>query len=273
MDNPFEVIPAEIYEIRQESPLIRTLRVRPEKPMPFLTGQFIELTIPGVGEAPFTPSSSHYTSEVMDITIMKVGFVTQHIHQAKPGDRIGLRGPYGSHYPLDRFAGKDLLILGGGCGLAPLRSLFKTLLHEEDKYNSITFCAGAKTPEDCIYKEEIEEWRRHKKVNLLRAVDEVPEGQEWGEDVCLVTKLLEQVDIRPDGNPAIVCGPPVMMKFGTRDLLKYGYRGKNIYLSMEKKMYCGFGQCRHCMIGNHYACKDGPVFTYDEIKNEEGIWE
>lgn len=273
MHNPYKAVPATITDIRQESPLIRTLRVQPQEPLPFRTGQFIELTVPGVGEAPFTPSSSHFISAELDITIMKVGYVTDAIHRTNLGDLIGLRGPYGSHYPLDRFAGKDLLILGGGCGLAPLRSLFKTLLHEEEKYNSITFCAGAKTPEDCIYKEEIEEWRSHEKVTLLRAVDKVPAGQEWGEEVCLVTKLLEQVDLQPDGNPAIVCGPPVMMKFGTRDLLEYGYREENIYLSMEKKMYCGFGQCRHCMMGTRYACKDGPVFTYDQIKHEEGIWE
>jgi NAD(P)H-flavin reductase len=104
-------------------------------------------------------------------------------------------------------------------------------------------------------------------------VDEVPEGEVWDEDVCLVTKLLDKLNIRPDGNPAVVCGPPVMMKFGTLNLLELGYKAENIYLSMEKKMYCGFGQCRHCVMGEYYACKDGPVFTYDQIKNEEAIWD
>jgi NAD(P)H-flavin reductase len=273
MQNPYEVIPGTIYDIIQESPLIRTLRIRPEKPIAFRTGQFVELSIPGIGEGPFTPSSSHYISEEMDITIMKTGFVTEYIHQTNIGDTIGLRGPYGSRYPLEKFEGKDILILGGGCGLAPLRSLFLTLVHDIEKYNSITFLAGAKTPGDCIYKDFVGEWRKYDKVKFLRAVDMVPEGENWEEDVCLVTKLLQKVPITPKGNPAIVCGPPVMMKFGTIDLLKYGYEENNIYLSMEKKMYCGFGQCRHCVIGGYYACKDGPVFTYDEIKNEEAIWE
>ena len=273
MENPYEVIPATIYEIVQESPLIRTLRVNPERPIPFRTGQFIELTVPGVGEAPFTPSSSHYVDEEMDITIMKTGYVTEHIHQAQVGDRIGLRGPYGSHYPLDEYKGKDILILGGGCGLAPLRSLFLTLLHDIDYYNSITFLAGAKTPKDCIYKDWVSQWRDYEKVTFLRAVDEVPPGEEWNEAVCLVTKLMERVRLHADGNPAIVCGPPVMMKFGTMDLLKYGYKPENIYLSMEKKMYCGFGECRHCVIDEYFACKDGPVFTYDQLEGKEAIWE
>ncbi|HPG41880.1 MAG TPA: FAD/NAD(P)-binding protein [bacterium] len=273
MHNPYEVIPATIYDVIQESPLIRTLRVKPERPIPFKTGQFIELTIPGIGEGPFTPSSSHYISEEMDITIMKTGFVTEYVHKAQPGDQVGLRGPYGTRYPLEKFAGKDLLILGGGCGLAPLRSLFLTLLHDVEKYNSITFFAGAKTPQDCIYKDAVTEWRKYKNVRFLRSVDVVPAGETWNEDVGLVTTLLKKLDIDPAHNPAVVCGPPIMMKFGTMDLLKYGYKDENIYLSMEKKMYCGFGQCRHCVMGGYYACKDGPVFTYAQIKNEEDIWE
>ena len=271
--NPYEVIPATIYDIIEESSLIRTLRLRPVKPIKFHTGQFIELTIPGIGEGPFTPSSSHFISDVMDVTIMKTGFVTEYVHRARINDRVGLRGPFGSRYPIEKFEGKDLVILGGGCGLAPLRSLFTTLLHEVHKYKSITFFAGAKTPRDCIYKDEVTEWRKFDNVRFLRAVDVVPPGDEWHEDVGVVTVLLKKLDIDPTENPAVVCGPPIMMKFGTLDLLKYGYKEENIYLSMEKKMYCGFGQCRHCVMGQYYACKDGPVFTYAQIKDEEDIWE
>ncbi len=273
MSNPYEVIPAVVYDVIQESPLIRTLRVKPEKAIPFKTGQFIELSIPGIGEGPFTPSSSHYINEEMDITIMKTGFVTEYVHQAQIGDRVGLRGPYGSSYPLDKFENKDLLILGGGCGLAPLRSLFLTLLHDVERYKSITFFAGAKTPQDCIYKDSVTEWNKYDNVRFVRSVDVVPDGEDWDENVGLVTTLLERLDLTPDGNPAVVCGPPIMMRFGTMDLLNYGFKEENIYLSMEKKMYCGFGQCRHCVMGGYYACKDGPVFSYADIKNEEDIWE
>ncbi|HDQ45621.1 MAG TPA: oxidoreductase [bacterium] len=273
MQNPFDVIPAEIYDVVQESPLIRTLRLRPEKPIRFQTGQFMELTLPGIGEAPFTPSTSHFVTDVMDITIMKTGFMTEYVHKAKAGDRVGLRGPFGSCYPLEKFEGKDLLILGGGCGLAPLRSLFLTLLDEVDKYKSITFLAGAKSPKDCVYKEAVPGWKKHPRVTFRRAVDVVPEGETWDEEVGVVTVLLKNLKGNPGDNPAVVCGPPVMMKYGTFDLLKMGYREENIYLSMEKKMYCGHGQCRHCVMGSYYACKDGPVFPYAQIKDEEAIWE
>ncbi len=271
--NPYEVIPAKIYEIIEESPTIRTLRLRPEIPIPFRTGQFIELSVPNVGEGPFTPSSSHKHAEEMDVTIMKTGFVTEYIHKVGVGDILGIRGPFGKGYPLENFRGRDVLIMGGGVGMAPTRSLFLSLLDEIDQYKSLTFLAGARTPDDMIYKEQFEEWRRLDKVNFIRAVDRVPEGQSWNEEVCLITKLLNNIEINPKDNPVVVCGPPVMMKFGTFDLLKYGYAAKDIYLSMEKKMYCGFGQCRHCVIGQYYACKDGPVFTYETVKNEENIWE
>jgi len=272
--NPYSVIPATIYEIIEESPTIRTLRLRPAQPLEFRTGQFMELTIPGVGEGPFTPSSSHYIKDVMDITIMKAGFVTEYVHKTKVGDVVGLRGPYGTCYPLDKFKGHDVLIMGGGVGMAPTRSLFLTLLHDIEEYKSVTFLCGARTPADMIYKYQIAEWRSfNPKVKVLRSVDRVPDGEKWDEEVCLVTKLLNKIDIDPRDNPVIVCGPPVMMKFGTFDLLKYGYAPKDIYLSMEKKMYCGIGHCRHCVIGKYYACKDGPVFTYETIKDEENIWE
>lgn len=273
MENLYNVIPAKIFALEQESPLIRTLHIEPELPVKFKTGQFVELTIPNIGEGPFTPSSSHFKSDVFELTVMKTGFVTEYVHHISAGAFVGIRGPFGSHYPLEKFKGKDLLILGGGCGMAPLRSLFLTLLDEINDYKSITLLAGAKTPQDCLYKDQIDSWRKYDNVRILRSVDEVPAGQSWDEDICLITKLLDKVKIDPENNPAIVCGPPVMMKFGTLDLLKAGYKEDSIYLSMEKKMYCGFGQCRHCVIGPYFACKDGPVFTYDQIKNEEAIWD
>ncbi len=271
--NPYHVIPATVYEIIEESPTIRTLRLKPDSPIRFATGQFVELSVPNIGEGPFTPSSSHNITEEMDITIMKTGFVTEHIHKVNVGDRLGIRGPYGKGYPLDKFRGRDVLIMGGGVGMAPTRSLFLTLLDEIDQYKSITFLAGARTPRDMIYKDHIDAWSKIDKVNFIRGVDRVPEGESWNEEVCLITKLLDKIDIDPTDNPVVVCGPPIMMKFATMDLPKYGYADKDIYLSMEKKMYCGFGQCRHCVIGKYYACKDGPVFTYEMIKNEENIWE
>ena len=270
--NPYEAIPAVITATIDETPLIRTLRMKPDRPVPFRTGQFIELSLPGVGEAPFTPSSSHFVSETMDVTVMKAGFLTEHIHRAKPGDRVGLRGPFGSAYPLTEFEGRDLLILGGGCGLAPLRSLFLTLLDEVHRYKSITFYAGAKTPQDCPFKDAFPEWQKHPRVKLVRAVDAVPPGEAWDEEVGLVTMLLGKLDIDPKDSPAVVCGPPVMMKFGTLALIKKGLTPETIYLSMERNMSCGIGKCGHCRVGPYYVCKDGPVFTYAQLKDIEDLW-
>ncbi|MCJ7484973.1 MAG: FAD-binding oxidoreductase, partial [Candidatus Aminicenantes bacterium] len=193
--NPYEAIPAVITATIDETPLIRTLRMKPDRAVPFRTGQFIELSLPGVGEGPFTPSSSHFFTDTMDVTIMKAGFLTEHLHKVKPGDKVGLRGPFGSAYPLEEFEGQDLLILGGGCGLAPLRSLFLTLLGEIHKYKSITFYAGAKTPADCPYKDTFPEWKKHPRVKLIRAVDVLPPGEAWDGEVGLVTMLLGKLDI------------------------------------------------------------------------------
>lgn len=273
MSNPYEVLRADVLDVITESPTIKTFHLKPERPLEFKTGQFIELTVPGVGEAPFTPSSSHFIKEEMDVTIMKTGFVTEAVHKIKKGDVLGIRGPYGKGYPLDKFKGKDVLILGGGVGLAPLRCLLLTMLHDIDDYKSITICFGARTPEDMIYKYQFQEWEKYEKIHLLRAVDKVSDGQEWDGKVGVVTVLLDDIKIDTQDAIAVVCGPPIMMKFGTFALLDKGFAEGNIYLSMEKKMYCGFGQCRHCVMGRYYACKDGPVFQYSVIKNEEKIWE
>ncbi len=273
MENPYHTIRADVLDVIPESPLIKTLHLKPEEGITFKTGQFVELTVPNIGEGPFTPSSSHYEQEEMDITIMKAGFVTSYVHQLKKGDFVGLRGPYGKGYPLEKFKGKDILIVGGGVGMAPLRSLLLTLLHDIDDYKSITLCFGAKTPQDVIYKEQFAKWDKYNKLTIHRSVDKVPEGEKWNERVGVVTVLLDDIKVEPKDTIAVVCGPPIMMKFSTLGLIDRGFKDENIYLSMEKKMYCGFGQCRHCIMGKFYACKDGPVFTYAQIKNEEKIWD
>lgn len=271
--NPYDVLKADVLEVVEESPTIKSFYLQPEKPFEFETGQFIELSLPGIGEAPFTPSSSHYETEKMWVTIMNAGFVTNEIHKVKRGEVMGIRGPYGRGYPLDIFRGKDVLLLGGGVGLAPLRCLLQTMLHDVNDYKSITVCFGARTPSDMIYKDQIDDWTQYKTVAHLCTVDNCQEADNWNGKTGVVTVLLDDITIDPKDAIAVVCGPPIMMKFGTFALLEKGFKEENIYLSMEKKMYCGFGQCRHCVMGKYYACKDGPVFTYKEIKNEEKIWD
>ncbi|MHC4122737.1 MAG: FAD/NAD(P)-binding protein [Planctomycetota bacterium] len=270
--NPYNPINAEIVDIIDESPTIKSFVVVPEEEFRFVTGQFIELTLPGEGEAPFTPSSSPSQTDKMEITIMKAGRVTGLLHQVQKGQQVGIRGPYGNGYPLDEFAGKEIYIVGGGVGLAPIRSLFLPLIETKEKYASIVCRYGAKTPEDFIYKKLLfGEWQKISGVDIKLTVDQA--DGEWKDNVGVVTTILNRDDVNISKAVAVVCGPPIMMKFATLKLLEFGFDPAVIYLSMEKNMSCGIGKCGHCMLGKYYVCKDGPVFTYEQIKDYPNIWD
>ena len=268
--NLYKPLTSKLVKVIDESPLIKTFVLKPEEEFSFATGQFIEVTIDGLGEAPFTPSSSPLKTDQLEVTVMKTGYVTDHMHSMKPGEKMGIRGPYGRGYPIEKFYDKEVIILGGGCGFAPIRSLLYNLIAISDKLRKVTLCYGSKTPEDCIYKPYIDELRNTPKFEVLRSVDQPDEN--WTERVGVVTVLLDDVDMDIKNSVAVVCGPPVMMKFGALKLLEMGYPETDLYLSMEKNMSCGLGKCGHCMMGKYLVCKDGPVFTYDEIKDQPHIW-
>jgi sulfite reductase subunit B len=268
--NIYRPIEAEVLDVITESPTIKTIKLKPKEELIFETGQFIELTVPGVGEAPFTPSSRPAVRDTMDVTIMKVGKVTDVVHQLKKGDIVGLRGPYGDGYPLDTFKDREVLVFGGGVGLAPLRSLMFALFDRINDFKKIYFRYGAKTPEDIIYKGLVKEWSGRSDLDFRITVDKGDD--KWKGHVGLVTTILDDMKLDFNTAIAVVCGPPIMMKFGTFKLLEMGFKDSNIYLSMEKNMSCGLGKCGHCRIGTYYACKDGPVFTYDKIKDFHDIW-
>jgi NAD(P)H-flavin reductase len=270
--NPYKAISATIEAVADETPAIKTFTFRPREPFSFKAGQFVELALPGFGEAPFTPSSSPAVTEKFDITIMKAGALTERIHALKPGTEVGIRGPLGQPYPLDRFRGKEVLIVGGGVGLAPLRSLLMALFEDIKSYKKIIVRYGARTPGDIVYRQAVSEaWKRP--VEVMLTVDKGDET--WKANVGVVTTILDKSKLSCDVNNgvAVVCGPPIMMKFATLKLLELGYPPASIYLSMEKNMSCGIGKCGHCRIGPYYACKDGPVFTYAQVQNESGIWD
>ncbi len=269
--NIYQPIEATIEDIISETSNIKTFVLRPKEPISFKTGQFIELTLPGIGEAPFTPSSNPNITETIDVTIMKAGRATSLLHEISKGVAVGIRGPYGKGYPLEKFEGQDILILGGGVGLAPLRSLLFSLLSDIEKYNKVLLRYGARTPSDIIYKEAIPLWSKKKKVDIVTTVDVGDPG--WKGNVGLVTTILKDLPLNLKKAVAIVCGPPIMMKFGVLKLLDIGFKPKDIYLSMEKNMSCGLGKCGHCRIGRFYTCKDGPVFTYEELKEIPEIWD
>ena len=263
-------IRARLTDVIEESPLIKTFVIVPDNKFTFKTGQFIELCVDGVGEAPFTPSSSPLVTEKLEVTVMKTGYVTEYMHMLKPGAYMGIRGPYGRGYPVEKFFGKEVLILGGGCGLAPIRSLLYALEGVKDNLIKVILCYGSKTPADCIYKPLFDRLNKIDKFEAYRTVDKADNG--WDGSVGVATALLNNIKIDIKNSIAVVCGPPVMMKFGTIRLLEMGYRDEQIYLSMEKNMSCGLGKCGHCMMGEFFVCRDGPVFTYDEIKDQPNIW-
>jgi NAD(P)H-flavin reductase len=193
------------------------------------------------------------------------------LHECKKGQKVGIRGPFGNGYPLEDFVGREVYVVGGGVGLAPIRSLFLTLVERIKDFKSVVCRFGARTPEDFIYKKTLfGSWQKIAGVEIKLSVDEAKDG--WDGNAGVVTTILEPKDVNIKKAAAVVCGPPIMMRFVTLKLLDFGFAPKDIYLSMEKNMSCGIGKCGHCMIGKYYVCKDGPVFTYEQIKDYPDIW-
>jgi len=269
--NPYRPIRTEVLEVIAETPTIKTLRLRPAEPLGFATGQFVELTVPGAGEAPFTPSSHPGAADTIDVSVMRVGKVTERIHALRAGDTVGIRGPFGNGYPLEEFVGKEVLVVGGGCGFAPLRSLMYELFRRSGELKQLRFRGGCKTPGEFLYRQEIEEWSRRDDLEVVLTVDEADAS--WSGHVGVVTTILDGLEMDRSEAIAVVCGPPVMMKFTAIKLLDLGFQKRHIYLSMERNMSCGLGKCGHCRLGIYYACKDGPVFRFDQISDFPHIWD
>lgn len=274
MKNVYTPIEAEILEVIDETPTIKTFVVEPREDIGFKAGQFMELTVPGLGEAPFTPSSSPSQKGKIDFTVMKVGRVTDALHEMEKGQIVGLRGPFGVEYPLEKWKGKEILLVGGGVGGAPLRALFLALTERLGDYKKVLYCFGAKTPSDLVYRELLEkDWPKidPSKIEIRLTVDEGDAG--WKGKVGVVTTVVEDLGLNLKNSVGVVCGPPIMMKFATFKLKELGYPDEAIYLSMEKNMSCGIGKCGHCMLGEYMVCKDGPVLTYDLIKDKPALWD
>lgn len=267
MENLYIPVRARIDRVVEETPTIKTLVLRPEEEFRFNAGQFMQVSIPGVGEAPFTPSSSPFETERMEITVLRTGALTDLLHEVGPGDTVGLRGPFGKGYPLDSFKGRDVLIVGGGVGLAPLRSLIYYLIHEIGHYARVSIKYGAKRPGELVFRREFGTWQTTPNLHMTITIDTAAEG--WTGRVGLVTTLLEGGDIDVDINTcyAVSCGPEIMLKFVTFKLLDLGIAPERIYLSMNRRMSCGVGKCGRCNIGHLLICRDGPDMNYAEIKD------
>jgi NAD(P)H-flavin reductase len=270
MENPYYPVKSVIQDVIEETPTIKTLVIKPEKPMPFRSGQFMQLTIPGIGEAPFTPSSSPSRPELIDITILKTGRLTAYSHDVKKGEIVGLRGGFGKGYPLDKMEGKEVLVVGGGVGLAPLRALLYYLFENTDKFKRISIKYGARTPDELCYRREHDKWRKIDKTDLTVTIDR--SHPDWDGRVGLVTTLLDDLDIDLSNSIAVSCGPEIMLKFVSAKLESVGYKPEQIYLSMNRRMSCGIGKCGRCNIGSYLLCVDGPDMNYAKIKDVPDVF-
>lgn len=232
-----------------------------------LPGQFVQLFLPGVGEAPFSVSSSPTATGPFELCIRNVGKVTAAIHDLEVGDTVGIRGPFGDVCDIDRFADNDLLFIAGGIGLAPLRSMINYALANREWFDDLTVLYGCKEPAEILYTEEVKRWRESDELTFRMTVDEVPSGQEWDGNVGVITTLLPGLNVDPANTYTVVCGPPIMFKFVQEELDEKSIPHDHIYLSLERRMHCGVGLCGHCQINDLYVCQDGPVFNYEVIKD------
>lgn len=261
---------AEVIEVIPESTTVVTLRLRLQKDMDkfsFKAGQFVLVSVFGQGEIVLGLSSSSFHKDHIDVSINKLGRVSQAMHRLNVGDIVGVRGPYGNSFPLDKMKGKEVWIIGGGCGIAPLRSMLFDMLEEQDKYKKITLLFGARSVADLPYKEDCREWAKLKNVDAVYTVDPGGESPDWKGKVGFIPTILEELKPDPKNKIIVTCGPPIMIKFVNQVLEKFKFDPEQIITTLEMKMKCGLGKCGRCNIGELYPCVDGPVFTYKEIKD------
>ncbi len=257
-----------ITDIRVDTPDIKTFRANgidggvcfAHQP-----GQCAMLSIPGVGEAMFSITSSPTNTEYMEFSIKKCGCLTEWLHQMEAGQQIAIRGPYGNAFPVDtELAGKDLLFIAGGIGLAPLRSVINYVLHYRERYGKVDIVYGARSSADLIDMDEIKNsWTGAKDVDVYLTIDRAEQG--WDGHVGFVPDYVKELGFDTN-KTAIVCGPPIMIKFVLQALSGLGFDKTQVYTTMELRMKCGIGKCGRCNIGSKYVCKDGPVFRCDELE-------
>jgi sulfite reductase subunit B len=261
-------VPGQLVDIRlltaQEKLL--TVRLPAGVNLQHKPGQFVEISLFGVGEAPISISSSPSRSNgTFELCIRRAGSLTDTLHRLQPGDEIGIRGPFGHGFPIERFRGKDLLFAPGGLGLAPLRSLINQVLDERGKFGRVIIAYGARNPSELLFKEELALWAEQEGIELHLTVDRPDET--WHGHVGVITTLFPEIKVYAPNTVAVTVGPPVMYRFVLAELLGMGIREGNIWLSLERRMKCGVGKCGHCQINHLYACVDGPVFSYAQIKH------
>jgi NAD(P)H-flavin reductase len=232
---------------------------------PFQPGQFHMLYAFGIGEVPISMSGDPGDQGVLVHTIRAVGSVTNALCKLRPGDAVGMRGPFGSGWPLEAARGRDVVLVGGGIGLAPLRPVIYHLLRQREEYGRVVLLQGARSPQDLLYAAELEAWSRRPDLQVLVTVDQADAA--WHGNVGLVTTLFARAQFDAPRTIGLLCGPEVMMRFAAREFGQRGVPEDRLYLSLERNMQCAIGFCGHCQFGLSFVCMDGPVFRYDRIRH------
>jgi NAD(P)H-flavin reductase len=242
-----------------------TFQVEPNQShFSFHPGQFNMLYLFGVGEVPISISGDPTRPESLVHTVRAVGTVTRKMQNLRKGDCLGVRGPFGTSWPIREAYGHDVVIITGGIGMAPLRPAMYELIAQREKFGKVNLLYGARTPEEILYHKQIQEWRGNFDLDVEVTVDSAKE--DWRGNVGVVTTLFPKASFEPEQTIAMVCGPEIMMRYCITELLGRGVPEEKIYISMERNMKCGFGLCGHCQMGSKFICKDGPVFAYPDIK-------
>jgi len=259
---------ATVKKIIRETPNIISLQIAIDdeeemKNFSFQPGQVCQLSVFGSGESTFVINSQSSNKEYLQLSIMKAGVNTTAIHNLSEGEKVGIRAPLGNWFPYKNWEGKNLLFIGGGIGLAPLRPLILQILNNKDKYKKLTLLYAARTPDDFCFKYDIEKWEESKDIDLILTIDNECSG--WNKNVGLCPDVLEKLAPSPEETIAILCGPPIMIKFTLGVLEKLKFQEEAIYTTLERRMKCGVGKCGRCNIGEKFVCVDGPVFSLKEL--------
>ncbi len=260
-----------VVDIRDEAPGVRTLRLEfldeaQAAAFRFEAGQFGLYSIFGEGECAFCIASPPTRRGYIECTFREAGRVTRALMRVEIGETIGFRGPYGNVFPVDEWRGRNLLFVAGGIALPPMRCVIWNCLDRREEFGDVTIVYGARTVDDLVYKHELKEWAERPDVNLITTVDPGGETPDWRGKVGFVPTVLDQAGVSPDNAVAVVCGPPIMIKFTIPVLEKAGFAPQNIYTTLENRMKCGLGKCGRCNVGAVYVCKEGPVFRLDELR-------
>lgn len=267
-ENPFVPHLATIKDILDLTPDIKLFNLELADPalrenFDYRPGQFAFLSAFGVGEAPFGITSVAYRKAGVEFAVRRIGTVTNTLHEMEVGAEVGLRGPFGNYFPLEDYKGKNILVIGGGIGMAPLRPVITTLLDHRQDYGDIRIINGARSPQDLVFASEFDRWAEAPRTRVELTVDRGDDS--WRGRVALVPAVVKELRPSPENSVAITCGPPIMIRFVLAGLKELGFADNQIVTTLESKMKCGLGKCARCNVGDKYVCQDGPVFTFEQI--------